>query len=208
MTPRPILLLSALTLVSQLAAAETPSSRWALRGSPTWSDKTGKIGGTSYFDNSNRLVADGGRGLRLGLERRFGRSGLELSVERLVLDVEQTTTRSFGPIRPPEVAVASGDFALQPFSLGYLFHPLRSSRVDLYAGPSLSYVTYDTNLDVARDWEPAYGATLGVDFPLGDRWAASVSARYLEVFHEVAGDRDYWGGLRLFSASVGAAYRF
>jgi len=62
--------------------------------------------------------------------------------------------------------------------------------------------------DLERDWEPGYGATLGVDLPLGERWGASLTARYLEVWHEIQGDRDYWGGLGLLSAAAGVAYRF
>jgi hypothetical protein len=170
-------------------------------------DRSGKVGGTSYFDNSQTLVIDGGRGLRAGVERRWGRHGLELSYEELTFDSELTATRFRGPTVPAEVARSSGDFTVRPLSLAWLVHASFGGRADLFAGPALSRVSYAAAPGPGRDSEIGYGGVVGVEVPVAEGWAAGVTARYLEVVHETV-DRDYWGGLGLLSLAAGVSYRF
>ena len=204
-------LLVALALLPPLfarpAGARDLPYKWAVRGSGTWAEQSDKVGGYSYFENSERLDAETGRGLRLAVEHRWGLAGLELSYEELAFDTELTVERSFGPIAPTIVTGASGELAVRPLSLALLLHASPWSRFEVFGGPAVSWVTYSVDPGPSRDAEVGYGAVLGIEAPLGERWAAGLSARWLEVAHESV-DRDYWGGLSVPSASAGVSYRF
>lgn len=86
-----------------------------------------------------------------------------------------------------------GEVDLQPLSLSLNFHLLRTNLLDLYVGPTVSYVSWgdiDLNADgqaalgvpeVTTDSETAFGATVGVDIGIGERLAVVGSVRYLQV---------------------------
>ena len=199
------LVLTAL-LVPPLAAQSAHA--WVLRGSGSWAESAGKVGGYSYFDNSERLDAGEGRGMRLAVERRWGRGGVELSYEELSFDTDLTFVRSFGPIAPAIVTGASGSFTIRPLTLALLLHATPGSRLEVFGGPAVSWVSYSVDPGPAREAEPGYGGVLGLEVPFGERWAAGLTVRYLEVAHESVDDRDYWGGLGVPIGSAGVSYRF
>lgn len=206
--------LCALALVALPAAAQ--ESGWTLRLRALGSDYREQLG-TSYFQSRNELELDGGFGFEVAGEYRFGsRSGIELAAGRLALDAEarviQVEVVSFDPFVTRDVLVSTerGEIALQPFTVAYLFHPVRRGRIDLYFGPQLAYVTYDVGLDGAseREDELGYGAKLGLEWrPAGSAWSLGLELRHLEIGHETL-DRDIYGDLGLTSYAVGVGYRF
>ena len=98
-----------------------------------------------------------------------------------------------GPTAPVLVSRVSGDFTIRPLSVTYLFHPLSTARADLYGGPLVAWLSYDSSSGIPErdplDPEFAYGAALGVDVPFGHRWAGFLAARYLEILHSIESDR-------------------
>ncbi len=127
--------------------------------------------------------------------------------------VTQLRPISFNPVVLREVTIFSsdGDFTVQPFSLAVLFHPLRQSRFDIYAGPAIALVRYDIGVDGAqeRDPEPGYGVKLGGEYLFGRTpWSLGLEYRHLELLRREPADRDLYGDIGLDVGSLVVGYRF
>jgi hypothetical protein len=204
-----------LLFVGLAGPAEAAGRTWLLRaegGSAHYSREA--FSSTSL--SSQRLELDGGDGIGLAAECLVSsRIGLELSLSRIGLDAQyrrvETRPDPADPTRPQEVTVASdsGDFTLLPVAFGAYWHPLRSSRFDLYVGPQLAWVDYDLGLSgpPSRAAEWAFGGKLGVEARLGQSpWSAGVAFRYLDIQHEGL-EHDLYTGIGLQVLSLGVSYR-
>lgn len=108
-----------------------------------------------------------------------------------------------------------GDLSILPLTFAANIHLSPKSKADFYLAPVVGYVSYgDFDLSgekVAVKSAFAWGATAGVDLPLGKgRWLISGALRYLASEAEI--DEPGAGGeaidLTLLVVQVGAGYRF
>ena len=120
-------------------------------------------------------------GWNLGAEVRIGKLiGLELDYINATQDVKVGGT-------------TFGSTTFSPFTGTVNFHLLHSTIVDLYLGPSYSYVNWG-NLELNQqgqaffgrsglgtDSESAWGAALGLDVGLGKHFAITGGLRYLDL---------------------------
>jgi outer membrane protein W len=86
-----------------------------------------------------------------------------------------------------------GDTKLQPLSATLNFHLIHGKAVDFYLGPTFSYVNWgdiDLNeegqdlsgeLGVPTDKESAWGASVGLDFGIGEHFVIIAGVRYLQL---------------------------
>jgi len=203
---RVLLVLAILVTVSSSRAA---AADWTVRaegGATDYSRESFSGGSLSH----TQLTLDGGYALSIAGEYRPNpRLGIELSLSRIALDAESRHFEIRGIGNPPRgVAVLvgsdSGDFSLQPLAVTLLFHPLRTSRSDLYVGPQVGWVRYDIGLEglPPRESEPAVGAKLGWEWrPASSRWSAGLVYRFLDVQHEGL-EHDTYTGLPLHLLSL------
>lgn len=178
--------LAVLMAIPGVAAAE--ESRWSLRfgGSVVSSDEAFSV------DNSSggSTVAGGNAapGVGIALERRFtDRLGFEAAA--LFAKVPDTdVTGSSG--QQTEVDEGPGFF---PITASLNIHLTPDRKVDVYVAPTVSFVTFgDFDLEVdgvtmsyETEDEFAWGASLGTDIKLGERWSLNTAVTYLDVEMEV-----------------------
>jgi outer membrane protein W len=78
-----------------------------------------------------------------------------------------------------------GDVTFTPVTVGINFHLTPGSKLDFFVAPVVGYVFYG-DLDVYGDKVSmedgfTYGATVGLDIPLGERWVVNGALRYLST---------------------------
>ena len=206
MAHRALLVLAVLVTMTGSRAA---AADWTVRvegGATDYSRESFSGGSLSH----SQLTLDGGYALAVAGEYHLSpRLGVELSLSRIALDAEWKNFEIRGIGNPPRgVAVLvgsdSGDFSVQPLGLGLVFHPLRTSRNDLYVGPQVAWVRYDIGLEGPpdREAEPAVGAKLGWEWrPASSRWSAGLVYRFLDIQHEGV-EHDQYTGLPLHLLSL------
>lgn len=203
-----------LVAVSASARAAEPP-RWTLRVSGLGTDYEKDLG-TSYFSTTSRLHLGEGQGYELAAELRQNRLiGWEIAVSRLEMDADYTVTQlrpvSFDPLvfREETIFASTGDFRLQPISLGLVFHPVDRRSFGLYIAPQVAWVRFDPGIEGAQehDDEPAFGGKIGAEFSLGaSPWSLGLELRHLEIQHE-SQDRDIYGNMGLDVGSLVFSYR-
>jgi len=106
-----------------------------------------------------------------------------------------------------------GDTTWTALTVNGNFHLMRESKFDLYVGPTVGYVFWDsisTDVfpdDVPTDDDFAIGANVGIDLPFGDSpWAFSGALRYLMADLGIAGGDDI--GVDPIQLKVGLSYKF
>lgn len=211
--------LALLLLVSaRMPARAAEPSRWTFRVGGLATDYE-KDMASSYFSSTSRLHFGEGQGYEIAAEIRQNRLlGWELAISQLELDASYTVTQlrpiSFDPLvlREETIFSSTGDFGIQPISLGLVFHPLERRSFGLYIAPQVAWVRFDPGIEGAqeRDDEPAYGGKIGAEFFFGSSpWSLGLELRHLEIQHESL-DRDLYGntgldvGALVFSYRVGA----
>jgi len=79
---------------------------------------------------------------------------------------------------------------VNPATLGVMFHFIHGRVIDLYAGPALAYVHYDSNADVDIDSETTWDARLGLDVKILKWLGVGASIEYIDAsadFNSAAG---------------------
>ena len=187
-----IALLLLVVSISTVPAWAQPE-RWTLRAGLLGTDYQKRLvtGGSLGYDE---LVLDGGTGYELAIELRPSQHiGWEFSLERLNLDAHLRGFANRFSGNPPTfhselVFESDGGFRIEPIAAAFLIHPLRARRFDLYVGPQVAWVLYDTSVDGVpdRDAEPGYGGKLGAEMRLGEGspWSVALELRHLQITHE------------------------
>ncbi len=151
---------------------------------------------------SATLEADDATGGYVGYERMLGSLiGIDFNIMSANHDVNVSGTALFEEFdnqefTPPPVSsmgvtvsnVKLGDLSVTPITVGINFHFLKG--LDLYAGVFLSYNVVgdltisnpfdptDPGVDISFDASTGGGVNVGLDIPLGKRWAINVVGRY------------------------------
>jgi len=139
-------------------------------------------------------------GWEIGFEWRFGKwAGLQLDYLQADHDVE------FGG-----VPVATTGMA--PLSASFNFHVIHSKYLDLYVGPTVSYVDWD-NIDdvdgedsIGADSEFAYGAQVGLDISVAKSVAIVTGVRYTKL--DITPDGEDGLSVDPLYAKAGIAFRW
>src|SRR5215510_5533219 len=176
----PIVLAAIVEFVSIAPAQAANESRSKIFGavayvSPLSSDNI------TFGSVSDSIEASNEAGYDFGFEWRFTPLfGLEVDY----VDVDQNV--NFGGTK-------IGDTKLQPLSGTLNFHLIHSKVIDFYFGPTYSYVNWgDINfnqegedlsgeLGVPVDKESTWGASVGLDFNIGEHFAVIGGVRYLKL---------------------------
>jgi outer membrane protein W len=149
------------------------------------------------------LQASSEAGWNLGVEFRFNKLlGLELDGVHATQDIE------FGGN-----TIADVDFT--PLSATLDFHLIHTKVIDLYLGPTASYIIWgdinvkDANFgdDNGADNQFAWGALVGLDIGFGKTFAITLGVRWLDVDLKPDGSSDSVGVDPLISR-LGVAFRF
>jgi hypothetical protein len=124
-------------------------------------------------------------GWNFGAEFRWGRMmGLELDYVNATQDV------SYGG-----ATIGEADFS--PLTATLNFHLIHTKVVDFYIGPSYSYINWGEihlnanggsltgSSEIGTDSAQGWGASLGLDFGLGEHFAITGGLKYLNVDLEV-----------------------
>jgi len=188
---------------------------WLLRLDLSWVDPSGDfvtadVGGTTASAGFDTGFGGGVRG-----EYQFSdRYGVEIGV--LGAGSVDVASGIFGGTVGSAVQVSS--FAL--FTVGLNVHLTQDAPIDLYVGPLLALVSYDSvdvrttigtaTTSVSVDNDVGLGAILGLDVPIGERgWLIQTNLRYVDT------DIENSGGIILINSefdplifSVGFGYRF
>lgn len=187
--------LASLLLVVSISTAPAwaQPERWTLRAGLLGTDYQKRLvtGGSLGYDE---LVLDGGTGFEVAAEFRPSQHiGWELSLERLNVDARLRGFANRFSGNPPTfhselVFESDGTFRIEPIAVALLIHPLRARRFDLYVGPQVAWVLYDTSVDGVpdRDPEPGFGGKLGAELRLGEGspWSLALELRHLQIPHE------------------------
>jgi outer membrane protein W len=139
-------------------------------------------------------------GWEIGFEWRFGKwAGLQFDYLQADHDVEIGGT----PIATTGMA---------PLSASLNFHVLHSKYLDLYVGPTVSYVDWDDiqELDddesVAADSEFAYGLQVGLDISVAKSVAIVTGLRYTKL--DITPDGEDGLSIDPLYAKAGVAFRW
>jgi outer membrane protein W len=139
-------------------------------------------------------------GWNLGFEFRFtDRLGLELDY------INSTQDLDFG-------GETIGEFRIEPVSASLNIHLFDSDVVDLYLAPTASWVFFNDvefeNITGEVDVDPefAWGASIGLDIGLGERFAIVTGLRWLNL--EAGGDDVGEFGIDPLIARAGLGIRF
>ena len=180
--------------------------------------------GTTLEEDLRATVEAGSAlGFCFEIERRFSDLfGLGFTVMRADHDVDLAGSSTVR-IRDPNGAVLIsmtesqnmrlGSVRMTPLLLGANFHFGGGEKVDLYAGPFVGLVdfsdlTFEGDTIGFKD-EFAYGATLGLDVPLGERSIGfSAAARYMVAGAETDEVDSDTVGLDPLVVLFGVGYRF
>ncbi len=203
-------------LLPPSSASAASESSWTLRFGGVWVDTDG---------GSRQILADGDRvetdadtdfGFAITAERRFNeRVGLEFGALMIA-----SPTLGVRVSSDSESFEVSDDLGLQLFGAGLNFHLTPDKSVDFYLGPFVAYALFsDLSFVVADevfpvrfqvDNELAYGAVLGLDVPINDRWVFNATARYFSLEIDPTGPDGGADPVNLDSISLGlgVGYRF
>jgi outer membrane protein W len=197
-----IVAIAAVTLVAPSQAQEAKSKVFggAAYVSPL-SDES-----VTFGDVTDSIDAASQTGWDVGFEWRMTkRLGLEVDYLNATHDIE------FG-------GTTIGEADLQPLSATLNFHLIRTRLIDLYLGPTFSYVNWgDVNLNEAGQdatdalgiptkSETAYGASVGIDIGLGKTLAIVGGVRYLKL--DLTPEDGDGVGVDPLITRVGVAIRF
>lgn len=173
-----------------LPAAADQDPGWTLRFGAVWMEPDLDF---VAEDGSARVTSSGALGLGASAEYRFNRRlGLEGGVFTASPDLELRAEVAAQEVVASDTLQTTAAFA------GLNLHLTPERSVDVYAGPLLAYVSYGdpeftvTALGVAAtaaftsDNDVGWGAQLGADVPLGERWLFNASLRYLDTTLEVS----------------------
>ena len=188
---------------------------WRLRLDFSWVNPSGNFNSTYAGWETVGVSFDTGFGAGLRGEYQFSRQlGVELGV--LAAGSVDVAAGIFGGTIGSDVGVSG----FVPVTLGLNVHLTPNRKVDLYAGPLLTLVRYNsvdvwTAIGVAGTTESietdtGWGASLGLDVPLGRHgWMVQANLRYIDT------DMKDTGGIISFNSkfdpvifSVGVGYRF
>lgn len=227
-----------LCLIGSWTVAEAADGKNVFRFGAAYVSPTGDISGEESvnedlgdgtmlsLEGTLTLEPQGEIALLLGYERRVtDLFGVELMVWNAKHDVDGSFDGEYwlldsgtgelienGTIQFTETL---GDVKVMPLTAGLNFHLTRQSRVDLYIGPTIGYVFYgdldveDERLSIDDDF--TWGATLGLDLPMGDKgWIFSGALRYLdtEASPDDLGPGDQSMDVSPWILQVSAGYRF
>ena len=207
------LALTAMSVMPARAAETEPA--WRLRFDLSWVDPSGDF--VSADVGSSTFTAGFDTGIGAGVRGEYQFTNM-LGVEFGVLGASSVDVTSglFGGTLGTSVEVSS--FA--PFSVGLNVHLTQGRPIDLYLGPMLALVRYDSvdvrttigtaSTSVSIDNDVGWGAILGLDIPLGGGgWLIQTNLRYIDTDIESSG-----GGIPISSEfdpvifSLGFGYRF
>ncbi len=178
-----------LTLALIAPAAVAQDDPWQLRLGGIWIDPDTRLTTLDSDGNRSEVGSDGGIGLSLALERRFGRRlGVEVGALSADPDVDFSADLAGGS----RVAV-SESLGLTAITLGLNVHLTPDKAVDVYLGPFLAHVDYGDLRFVAQDSGGTVdvgvsssdsftvGAQIGADVPFGDGpWSLNLVGRFLD----------------------------
>lgn len=181
-------------VIAAVAASATPAgaedpARWNLRFSFISVDPSGSAEETEPDGEIARFDFTSGIGVGGGGEYRFSdRLGLEAGL--LSVSATDIVVR----VTEPGNGRTSADHdytVFRPLYVGLNYHLTPGRRLDLYAGPLVSYVFFedihfrygDEDEDIEVDDDLAFGAVLGIDVLFGKsrRWSLSADLRYFET---------------------------
>ena len=181
-----VALLAVICTVSNVAAQD---HKWKVLAAVSYlsplSDSTDSAGDV--------LEAASAVGWEVGAEWRLAKLvGLELDYMQSTNDIE------FNGVVLTEVDV-------NPLTFAANFHIIPDNVIDFYVGPVASYVSFDAD-DADIDSEATFGAAAGLDIGIGEHFAVTGGARWLDLSAE---DED---GTELsidpIFLRVGVAWRF
>ncbi len=204
-TPRLSIVLIAL-IALMLVATASPAANNILRFAAASVQPTGDLttresdtiplgdGTTLISSEEVHIEAADAFGFSLDFEHRFpGRFGLGLTLLQANHDVEATGSGTAQIVDDATGAVllefseqfsANAEADMTPFLVGANYHFRNEGEADVYAGPFLGWVMFDDltlegeRISLKDDF--AYGAVVGIDYPLGDgALAFSASLRYM-----------------------------
>lgn len=100
--------------------------------------------------------------------------------------INDSTTGELIETGPLDETDEVGDVTLTPVTVGINFHLTPKSKLDLFVAPVIGYVFYgDLDLSgekIAMEDDFTYGATVGLDIPLGgEHWVFNGALRYLSA---------------------------
>ena len=160
----------------------------------------------SVDEITDTIEASSEVGYDFGIEWRLNKLiGLELDYLNGKHDVELGGTK-----------IAETDF--NPLSLSLNFHVLHTNLLDLYVGPTVSYVSWgDIKIEeafqglleaesISTDSETAFGAQVGLDIGIGPHFAIITTLRYLKVDITPQGEDGL--GVSPLIVRVGAGWRW
>ena len=198
------------------APAAATEGEWTLRFGAPWVDSGPDLRFTEE-GSTIELAGQTGFGLGLSIERRMS--------DRLGWEFGATWTRSDVELRFSDplfgTFVASDEMSPITLTAGPDIHLTPDSRADVYVGPLVAWVLNNDvafsllgeTLDVKVDNNFAWGAVLGLDYPMGSEgWYFCGSVRYLESEADAApaDDPSDTDSLAIdpLMVAVGFGYRF
>jgi outer membrane protein W len=215
-------LLGAMVVAGIAALAAAPSvshaadGRWRLRLAALAMDSNAssvKVVGSSGSGIS--VSTDVGGGIGIGAEYQMSR---RLGVDLGVLLAADLGTRV--DIGWSGVNVGTG-ITVRPFTAGLNVHLTPDSRFDLYLGPLLAYVVYDSfevsvgrgvTQSISTENDLGFGANLGVDVHLGNgrHWSLVGNFKYIDTTLEATPAGSATGSTDFDPTIVGfgVGYRF
>lgn len=186
-----LLVLTALAVLAAPSAAQT--NQWSLRFGATAADPDGE-----FVDRSDDTIlsseADSAYGISFSAEYRFSpRVGVEMGAMAFAEDdLRIRVERDRGGERVSQVR--TDQLGFQPYFVGLNFHLARGDRTQVYVGPFLAYVRYQSfgltfesdddfvTESIELDDDFGYGVVLGLDIPIGQsNWFVHGNARYLKT---------------------------
>ena len=181
-----VVMLALLGAVSSVAAQD---HKWKVLATVSYlsplSDSTDSAGDV--------IEAASAVGWEVGAEWRLAKLvGLELDYMQSTNDVESD-------------GVVLTEIDVNPLTFAANFHIIPDNIIDFYVGPCASYVSFDVD-DADIDSEATFGAVAGLDIGIGEHFAVTGGARWLDLTAE---DED---GTELsidpIFLRVGVAWRF
>ncbi|HLX09925.1 MAG TPA: hypothetical protein VKY89_18860 [Thermoanaerobaculia bacterium] len=124
--------------------------------------------------------------------------GLDLAASQTHIEADEVTQTPVGPSFETK-----GNIQVRPYTLGLYGHFFRLQHMDAYIGPTVGLVQMSSSFRPSSS-QFAFGATLGLDFPLGSSglaisgYGSELSFRFPDQLHRTAPLRDdflFGGGL-------------
>ena len=139
------------------------------------------------------IEAASSTGWEIGAEWKAGQVfGLELDYLNVTNDIESN-------------GVVVSDVDVNPVNLSANFHLIPGRVIDFWVGPTVAFVSFDTELAELDD-ETTFGAVAGLDIGLGENFAITTGARWLDL----SAEDEFGNGFDIdpFFLRVGVAFRF